>query len=89
MECECVSQPLQQPVLFRTKPQHPVNQRLPGRGESQLCCRDVTNIEVSSNSMVDHRACKYKAVEIWQDQIKSSKQRGDPAAGPPARNAKN
>ena len=31
-----LSQPLQQLVLFRTKPQYPANQRLPGKGEFQL-----------------------------------------------------
>ena len=46
--------------------------------------QDATNLGESCNSIVDHRACKYKAVERW-----SCKLRGDPASGPPARNGSN
>ena len=52
--------------------------------------QDATNLGVSCNSIVDHRACKYKAVERWQEQMpKACKPRGDPAAGPPARTDNN
>ena len=46
--------------------------------------QDATNLGESCNSIVDHRAYKYKAVER-----RSCKPRGDPASGPPARNGSN
>ena len=90
MECECATESTTTTTCsFQNKTSTSCKPKASRKRGISAVLQDATNIGVSSNSIVDHRACKYKAVERWQDQIKSSKPRGDPAAGPPARNAKN
>ena len=90
MECECATESTTTTTCsFQNKTSTSCKPKASRKRGISAVLQDATNIGVSSNSIVDHRACKYKAVERWQDQIKPSKPRGDPAAGPPARNTKN